>query len=78
MRGVLGTARMVFGVGGVSGEEHQFDFTGQGTVLMQSSEHVEASDAMLRDLEGQIGMLGVPGLQRLQQTIGRRLSAEQG
>jgi uncharacterized protein (AIM24 family) len=77
MRGVLGAARMMFGVGGVSGEEHQFDFTGQGTVLLQSSEHLEASDTMLRDLEGQIGMLGVPGLQRLQHTIGQRLAAEQ-
>jgi uncharacterized protein (AIM24 family) len=76
MRGVLGAARMMFGVGGTSGEEHQFDFTGEGTVLMQSSEHLQNSDAMLRDLEGQIGMLGVPGLQRLQQTITHRLAAE--
>jgi hypothetical protein len=44
---------------------------------MQSSEHVTSSDAMLRELEGQIGMLGVPGLQRLQGTIAQRLAAEQ-
>jgi uncharacterized protein (AIM24 family) len=77
LRGVLGAARMTFGVGGVSGEEHQFDFTGEGTVLMQSSEHIATSDAMLRDLEAQVGMLGVPGLQRLHSVIGQRLSAEQ-
>lgn len=76
MRGALGAARMVFGVGGTSGEEHQFDFTGQGTVLMQSSEAVMDTDTLLRDLEGQIGLVGVNGLQRLQGVIQRRLAAE--
>jgi uncharacterized protein (AIM24 family) len=76
VRGVLGAARMMFGVGGSSGEEHQFDFTGQGTVLMQSSEVVADENTLLRDLEGQIGMLGVGGLQRLDQTIRQRLLAE--
>ena len=38
MRGALGMARAFTGIGGQSGEEHQFDFTGAGTVLMQSSE----------------------------------------
>lgn len=76
MRGALGTARMLFGIGGTSGEEHQFDFTGAGTVLMQSSEVVTGDDTLLRDLEGQIGLVGVSGLQRLHQTIGQRLAAE--
>lgn len=76
MRGAFGAARMVFGIGGASGEEHQFDFTGQGTVLMQSSEAVMNEDVLLRDLEGQIGMVGASGLQRLHQVIGQRLSAE--
>ncbi|RAY14164.1 AIM24 family protein [Actinomadura craniellae] len=76
MRGVLGAARMLFGVGGSSGEEHQFDFTGQGTVLLQSSEVVADSDTMLRDLEGQISSLGAPGLTRLQSVISQRLAAE--
>jgi uncharacterized protein (AIM24 family) len=76
MRGALGMARAVFGIGGTSGEEHQFDFTGQGTVLMQSSETVADTDTMLRDLEGQVGMLGVGGLQRLQGVIQQRLAAE--
>ncbi|MFP8959253.1 AIM24 family protein [Streptomyces nanhaiensis] len=38
MRGVLGGLRAMTGIGGVSGEEHQFDFTGAGTVLIQSTE----------------------------------------
>ncbi|WP_119730674.1 AIM24 family protein [Thermomonospora amylolytica] len=76
MRGVLGMARSLFGVGGTSGEEHQFDFTGQGTVLMQSSETVMDTHTMLRDLEGQVGMLGVGGLQRLQNVIAQRLASE--
>jgi uncharacterized protein (AIM24 family) len=38
MRGALGMARAMTGIGGQSGEEHQFDFRGAGTVLMQSSE----------------------------------------
>ena len=38
MRGALGMARAMTGLGGQSGEEHQFDFRGAGTVLMQSSE----------------------------------------
>jgi uncharacterized protein (AIM24 family) len=38
MRGALGIARAMTGIGGQSGEEHQFDFRGAGTVLMQSSE----------------------------------------
>ncbi|GAA4156345.1 AIM24 family protein [Actinomadura keratinilytica] len=76
MRGVIGAARSVFGIGGTSGEEHQFDFTGKGTVLMQSSEVVADEDTLLRDLEGQISVLGVSGLQRLHHTIGRRLAAE--
>jgi hypothetical protein len=67
---------MMFGIGGTSGEEHQFDFTGEGTVLMQSSESVANEDTLLRDLEGQVGMLGSGGLQRLHQTIGQRLAAE--
>jgi len=70
-------ARGMFGIGGTSGEEHQFEFTGQGTVLMQSSEKVRESPAMIRELEAQIGMLGVGGLQRLNQVISQRLSSEQ-
>lgn len=38
MTGVMGGVRALTGIGGASGEEHQFDFVGAGTVLLQSSE----------------------------------------
>ncbi|MEE1938726.1 AIM24 family protein [Streptomyces sp. TRM 70361] len=45
MRGVLGGLRAVTGIGGTSGEEHQFDFVGAGTVLIQSTEVLMAERA---------------------------------
>lgn len=57
LAGVLGGLRRVTGVGGASGEEHQFEFTGEGTVLMQSSEALLAEANV-----GQVGQEpGVPG-----------------
>lgn len=38
MTGVMGGLRALTGIGGASGEEHQFEFVGAGTVLIQSSE----------------------------------------
>jgi len=38
LTGVLGGVRALTGIGGPSGEEHQFEFVGAGTVLLQSSE----------------------------------------
>jgi uncharacterized protein (AIM24 family) len=38
MRGVLGGVRALTGIGGTSGEEHQFEFVGAGQVLLQSTE----------------------------------------
>jgi hypothetical protein len=38
MTGVLGGLRSMTGLGGTSGEEHQFEFVGAGTVLLQSTE----------------------------------------
>ncbi|MCP9986388.1 AIM24 family protein [Streptomyces sudanensis] len=38
LSGVLGGLRALTGIGGASGEEHQFEFVGAGTVLLQSSE----------------------------------------
>ncbi|MFD7918816.1 AIM24 family protein [Streptomyces sp. NPDC059740] len=38
LRGFLGGVRALTGVGGASGEEHQFEFVGAGTVLLQSTE----------------------------------------
>lgn len=76
MQGVMGMAQVMLGVGGVSGEEHQFDFTGKGTVIMQSSEMVSESPAMVRELEAQVGMLGLTGLQRIQAVVQARMAAE--
>jgi hypothetical protein len=38
MSGVMGGLRQLSGIGGASGEEHQFEFVGAGTVLLQSTE----------------------------------------
>ncbi|MEU6978733.1 MULTISPECIES: AIM24 family protein [unclassified Streptomyces] len=38
MTGVMGGVRALTGLGGTSGEEHQFEFVGAGTVLLQSTE----------------------------------------
>ncbi|MEZ7003962.1 AIM24 family protein [Streptomyces sp. AD55] len=40
LSGVLGGLRALTGLGGASGEEHQLEFTGAGTVLLQSSEEL--------------------------------------
>jgi len=75
VQGALGMATMVLGVRGQSGEEHQFDFTGAGTIILQSSETVQ-DQGVLREMEGQVPMLGVGGLQRMQTVIGQRLASE--
>ncbi|MCX3064132.1 AIM24 family protein [Streptomyces beihaiensis] len=38
LTGMIGGLRALTGIGGASGEEHQFEFVGAGTVLLQSSE----------------------------------------
>lgn len=70
MRGVLGA--VTAGLGRQSGEERQLDFTGAGTVLLQSSEAVREDPALLATLESQAGALA-PG--QLQQLVAR-LSAQ--
>ncbi|WP_217197036.1 AIM24 family protein [Streptomyces buecherae] len=40
LRGFLGGVRAHTGFGGTSGEEHQFEFVGAGTVLLQSTEQL--------------------------------------
>lgn len=57
LRGVLGGVRALTGLGGASGEEHQFEFTGAGTVLLQSSEHLLAEQQAAHVPQQQ----GVPG-----------------
>ncbi|MEV6277156.1 AIM24 family protein [Nocardia sp. NPDC051832] len=69
-----GAARM----GATSGEERQFDFTGAGTVLIQSSEKVMNDAMLVRTIEGQLQSgIGPSGLQRLQATIMQQLQGQQ-
>ncbi|RZS90082.1 uncharacterized protein (AIM24 family) [Motilibacter rhizosphaerae] len=76
MSGFLASmAHTVLGV--QTGEERQFDFTGEGTVLLQSSEKPRLDPAYVRQLETQVSGLPVSGLQRIQSVIQQRLGAEQ-
>ncbi len=75
MSGFLSTAMGLLGSN--SGEERQFDFTGAGTVLIQSSERSVSDPHLLRQLEGQVGTLDASGLARLQQVIAQRLAQQQ-
>ncbi len=74
MEGVMGAIMGMMGAG--SGEEHQLDFTGAGTVLVQSSEATNDT-GILREMQSQIPGLGLPGLQQLQGTIQQRIMQEQ-
>lgn len=64
LRGVLGGLRALTGVGGASGEEHQFEFVGAGQVLLQSSEVLmpeQATGAVPHEAGVPGGGGGVPG-----------------
>src|SRR4051812_13533044 len=58
MHGFLGAAQAFFGR--ESGEERQFDFTGAGMVLMQSTETMREDPAVLRTIEAQTQVLTNP------------------
>ena len=75
MQGFLGGAIAAFG--GNSGEERQFDFTGSGTVLIQSSEAVRSDRDVVQLVESQLGLIGQGGLQRLAGSIQQRLQQNQ-
>ena len=76
MQGFLGAmAHRVLGA--ESGEERQFDFTGAGTILLQSTGKPRLDPAYLHQLESQVVSLPVPGLQRIQSVVQQRLSAEE-
>jgi uncharacterized protein (AIM24 family) len=62
MRGVLGGIRALTGIGGASGEEHQFEFVGAGQVLLQSTE-VLMGEADTGGVPASAGP-GVPGAAR--------------
>ncbi|SIH20637.1 Protein of uncharacterised function DUF124 [Mycobacteroides abscessus subsp. abscessus] len=68
-----GAARM----GINTGEERQFDFTGEGTILVQSSEKVVSDTAIVRSIESQLHGINYTGLQRLNSVITQQLSAHQ-
>ncbi|MFH8464830.1 AIM24 family protein [Streptomyces sp. NPDC017991] len=65
MTGLLGGLRAMTGIGGASGEEHQFEFVGAGMVLLQSSEALMAEQAagVVPNEPGVPGGGGVPGHQ---------------
>ncbi|WP_232663468.1 AIM24 family protein [Pseudonocardia sp. TRM90224] len=75
MENFLGAAMGFFGSN--SGEERQFDFTGAGTVLLQSSENSVTDPHLLRQLESQVGSLNTGGLTQLQQRIQSLLAQQQ-
>lgn len=72
MRGVLGGIRSLTGIGGTSGEEHQFEFVGEGQVLLQSSEVLMAEQPTGAGPGPSGGQnAGVPGAQGLPQMPGQ-------
>lgn len=72
MRGMFGMVRSMIG-GRSSGEEKQLDFTGQGTVLIQSSEMGLVGRTALDDVLARTGSLQQNELQQLLSHINQRL-----
>ena len=60
-----------------SGEERQFDFTGEGTVLVQSSEKVIDDNTVVRNITGQLPGVSNSGLQQINAQIQRQLGQNQ-
>lgn len=75
MNGFLQAAAGMFGR--ESGEERQFDFTGAGTVLMQSSEKAVNDPQLLASIRPQVELLSTPSLQSLSATIQQKLASQQ-
>jgi uncharacterized protein (AIM24 family) len=75
MQGFLAMASHMF-TGRMSGEERQLDFTGAGTVLLQSSELVMEDPALLAAVTDQTNMLSQGQLGSLQQQITARLQGQ--
>jgi uncharacterized protein (AIM24 family) len=59
--------------GRTSGEERQLDFTGAGTVLLQSSEIIMEDPSILASATAQANLLSTSQLTALQRTIAARL-----
>ena len=75
MQGFLGAAQR-FVLGAQTGEERQFDFTGTGTVLIQSSEAVREDPHLVQHIESETVALGTPQLQQLHRSLGARLTQQ--
>ncbi|MGV9748010.1 AIM24 family protein [Rhodococcus zopfii] len=73
--GYVAAGARMFGV--QSGEERQFDFTGAGTVLIQSSEKVIDDSSVVRMIEGQLPGLTNSGLQRINHSVSSQLQQQQ-
>lgn len=73
--GYVAAGARMFGV--QSGEERQFDFTGAGTVLIQSSEKVIDDSSVVRMIEGQLPGLTNSGLQRINHAVSSQLQQQQ-
>jgi uncharacterized protein (AIM24 family) len=74
MHSLLGAAQGFFGR--TSGEERQLDFTGAGTVLLQSSEAERSDPAVLALVEEQTHTLTEAQLRTLHARIGARLQQQ--
>ena len=70
MQGFLGA--LAGTLGRESGEERQFDFTGPGTVLLQSTELVSEDPALLRMVQAQAEQLSSAQMLALGQTLMQR------
>jgi uncharacterized protein (AIM24 family) len=64
-------------MGRESGEERQYDFTGAGTVLLQSSEVVREDPALMRLVESQTNLLSVAQAGSLGQRLVARAQQQQ-
>ena len=73
--GYVAAGARMFGV--QSGEERQFDFTGAGTVLIQSSEKIIDDSSVVRMIEGQLPGLTNSGLQRINHAVSSQLQQQQ-
>ncbi|CAM3073114.1 AIM24 family protein [Prescottella defluvii] len=63
-------------IGVQSGEERQYDFTGAGTVLVQSSEKVINDQSLVRNILGMLPGVSSPGLQQINREISSQLGGQ--
>ncbi|WP_045824677.1 AIM24 family protein [Williamsia herbipolensis] len=74
VNGFMAAGAAMMGAG--SGEEQQFDFTGAGTVLIQSSEKVRDDADVVRTIETQIPALSQGGIRRIMATAQAHISQQ--